>query len=85
MSYCRKTNDSDVYVYGSAIKLVCCNCSIMYDADVEFDKYSEMIAHLKRHESHGHKVPARCFDSLEKDKEIEGDIYNKKFKKRFKK
>jgi hypothetical protein len=92
VSYCRKGDDSDVYLYrcigpngpeyvlpGDELPqhltaLRCHECLLMpalTDADREWDREhyttasgSEMLAHLERHQSLGHRVPAAAFARL---------------------
>lgn len=71
MSYCIIGNESDVYVYGDEDHLVCAG----HITQFRTGSYQEMIRHLKEHQEKGEIVPDRCFDVLQKERLIKGDIY----------
>ncbi len=86
MSFCRWTEDSNLYIYQSPSDIVCCCClrSLMPGVenftgdhgeclDVRFTKISEMIAHVEWHISLGDKVPEKVIPALNKVIEDEGD------------
>jgi hypothetical protein len=74
MSYCRRSSDSDVYVYSSVDELVCFGCRLA-DPSHHFTtvKRSGMVAHLRDHESRGDKVPGKAFNRLEDEMREIGD------------
>lgn len=60
MSYCRWSEDSDVYVYEREVKAsewVCCGCAA-------FPTREAMIEHLREHEERGHRVPVAAIARL---------------------
>lgn len=88
MSYCRFSQDSDIYVYGAKNKLVCCQCK--FDKDYETSSYTEMIVHCVHHIRDGDKVKDVVFERLMRDAFVNGcDKYDLKnfsnIKKDFKK
>lgn len=75
MSYARHgVFGSDVYVYHGD-GLHCCECLIDDGGQYDTDEWAEMIAHLKEHVKHGHCVPQRTFDRLERELKS-GEIEN---------
>lgn len=64
MSYCRMGEDSDVYVIRSGDRWIC-YCDLACN---ESDRPEEMISHLLRHRSFGHKVPQRAIERLNADR-----------------
>ena len=57
MSYCRWSEESDIYLYPSVEgPIVCCGCSISPGSQ-EFSSYAEVSHHLAMHVKAGDKVP----------------------------
>lgn len=81
MSYVRFGKDSDVYVYGAALDLECCGCSLLQDNKSLFGGFyntnsrSAMIEHLKLHKRRGDKVPPRVFKRLKEEINQIGEYY----------
>ena len=74
MSYVRfGTEDSGVYVYLSTDGVECCMCGLDGMDHASFHRFSDAMAHLKRHEEAGHVVPGFVYESLECDMERSGD------------
>lgn len=76
MSYCRRSEQSDIYLYGDVGGYVCCCVCILdvYDgASAKLYTYSDAIAHVKEHIRVGHKVPDEVLEQLEADRADEGD------------
>lgn len=75
MSYARKGDESDVYVYGGAPSFVCCACpraAASYDSHYA-DTPGEMVAHLIEDARAGHLVPEDAIIALLDDQlRIEG-------------
>lgn len=75
MSYCRFSEESEVYVYHSVNgRFICCGCCLMEPVGAglvhyerSYGKREQLIEHLKKHIAAGHKVPARVFDRLEQE------------------
>jgi hypothetical protein len=68
MSYCRTSEDSDVYMYhhgGGWIE--CVGCQLI------FETRTAAITHLKEHIKNGDKVPKRAIELLEQEMIEEGD------------
>jgi hypothetical protein len=58
MSYARWGAESDVYVFGTGDRLICCECTLdVVDGSFICDTPLEMIAHLVTHVVAGHRVP----------------------------
>lgn len=69
MSYCRFSENSDVYMYLSATtgKIICCWCRLdspLTEPDPALDGPQEAIAHLLRHQVGGDNVPTHAFEAL---------------------
>lgn len=68
MSYCRFTNDSDVYLYRLTDgRFECCACHLLGERDKEFprfDTHRETILHLIQHLRSGDMVPDYAFEQL---------------------
>lgn len=66
MSYCRFSNESDVYVFPATYGgITCCACSLAYEGlIVNYKTPIEMLAHLARHYEAGHIVPASAINRL---------------------
>ena len=68
MSYARMST-ADVYVFATGeltnLKWTCCMCGVL-ENDPYFATRSEMIAHLKLHEVHGHST-GTAIDDLESE------------------
>jgi hypothetical protein len=69
MSYCRWSDDSDVYLFMAGDGLHCCGCRLTGLRFEEFinDSYREMIDHLDRHTSAGQRVPADAIHDLSQE------------------
>lgn len=65
MSYCRKSKDSDVYVYFSD-QYVCGECELQF-ADVRLETPIQMLEHLVRHRKQGDLVPDAAIERLQQD------------------
>lgn len=70
MSYARWGNNSSVYVYahcGGGIE--CCGCWLETKpyTSLRFYTSGEMIEHLNKHKSVGHKVPDYCYEGILED------------------
>lgn len=59
MSYCRKGEDSDVYVIASGSGWVC-YCKPVFSTDYMVG----LINHLRAHERRGERVPAKVYERL---------------------
>lgn len=73
MSYCRTGDDSDVYVVYNAHGYNCLGCSLTPDyqwPDACFETPDEMLSHLSSHKKAGEKVPKRCIERINHDKEF---------------
>lgn len=90
MSFVRfGVEDSSVYLYESAstLNFVCCDCTLSeqttsgFYSDVEFEKVSQLIEHLKDHEAEGDTVPQMAYDNL-KRRQKQGDDNRAKKKER---
>lgn len=73
MSYCR-FGEGDVYVFHTAGSpgLECCAC-ILSPHSRRFVTRSEMVEHLREHESAGHSVPGDVIPNLEAEIAAIGD------------
>ena len=76
MSFVRFGEDnSDVYVYESAMGLECCGCKLNKTLEFKyFSLYSEMIEHLQLHQDQGHQVPEFVFVELRESKLHDGNL-----------
>ena len=63
MSYCRLGADSDVYLYDSSDRIVCCWCRLG-GGDFHAASYQEMFWHLVRHRSAGHRLPEGLLETF---------------------
>ncbi len=71
MSYCRFSDHSDVYVYGSPDRrYTCCVCSL--SKIWGHATAADMMTHLEEHIAAGHQVPQYAIDRLQGDIEWEG-------------
>jgi len=61
VSYARRNEESDVYVYDTGEDINCQWCILGEDF---FGDRSAMIEHLRLHQAVGHKVPQAAFDRL---------------------
>jgi hypothetical protein len=76
MSYCRFSDESDVYVYSDVGGwLSCCSCALVDDSQ-QWRHFSTdaMIAHLREHIAAGHDVPDDVILALEAHRE-ENDTF----------
>jgi len=74
MSYCRWSEDSDVYfIHNVNGYLECVGCEIEGKGSNQFIFRRDAIRHLRVHTSWGHKVPGYAFDRLESELEEEGN------------
>ena len=65
MSYCRMSEESDVYVYPSIHGIKCCSCKLLPDwEDFNTLQAPNMLLHLLEHVRQGHKVPDHAFIRL---------------------
>lgn len=56
MSYCRFTENSDLYIYPDGFGgLVCCACTLK--GSFRTKSRDKMIAHIRQHKKNGDKVP----------------------------
>lgn len=67
MSYCRFSEDSDVYMYLSQNGIECCGCSLYPGFGQDFDSAELAMAHLREHQDVGHRVPEYAFEKLKYD------------------
>ena len=81
MSYCRLSDESDVYVYGARTVLVCCRCSLTGE-EFSAEKRTEMVRHLDEHVRAKHSVPKRVFGRLKEEIREEGDIYGRPLRRK---
>lgn len=78
MSYCRFSNDSDIYLFcNTAGYYECCACKL---AKREWDSFTcktrkAIINHLDKHLKAGHKVPPRSFARLFKEQKLENPSF----------
>jgi hypothetical protein len=84
MSYCRWSDDSDVYIYEVVAGGVeCCACWLLNPQpgtapaidrpSARIMTRSALIAHLLEHRAAGHKVPAGLIDGIREDLATSGD------------
>ena len=74
MSYCRKGNDSDLYVLSTGYGFECVSCLLrskyegynMHMSTVRKTR-KQMLKHLSEHEAAGHKVPKRAITRLQNE------------------
>lgn len=69
MSYCRFSDESDVYVFVNIQnKWECCRCAFRsapgHAESKIVDTVQEMISHLGEHKKFGHKVPEEVIGKL---------------------
>lgn len=64
MTYCRRGEDSDVYVVKSGDRWICF-CKLVKN---EAERPEDMITHLLIHRSLLHKVPQQAIDRLQRDR-----------------
>ena len=65
MSYCRASNQSDVYIHPRTHgTIVCVGCSLDADENVGFATREAALMHLIDHRVAGHKVPNQAFRKL---------------------
>lgn len=70
MSYCRFSEDSDVYMYPSVEGIVCCACRLNskdkwgWYPDKVLNNTKEALKYLKEHIYDRHKVPKYVSDRL---------------------
>lgn len=63
MSYCRKNNESDIYLYHNGDSFVCHGCILCGehsdDEPINVEMYStaQLMRHAEAHHNAGHKVP----------------------------
>lgn len=72
MSYCRMSDTSDVYVYGSEKGYVCSWCELdgKYDNDSDgtiFQTPQDIVNHLLEHRKIGNQVPQYAIDTLQSE------------------
>lgn len=74
MSYCRFSDDSEVYMYPFSIgKIICCACRLNekdkwgWYPDTVLNNEKEALKHLKEHIYAGHKVPKYATDRLKEE------------------
>ncbi len=66
MSYCRKNEESDVYMYATESDIVCQECKIISGKDdICCPNAYKALRHLLWHRREGHKVPQSAIDRLE--------------------
>ena len=76
MSYCRRSDESDVYMVGTKDHLECLACEFFKKRySPTFKRRSIAIFHLARHKAAGHKVLKGAVDRLWKEIEEVGDDY----------
>jgi hypothetical protein len=63
MSYCRFSNDCDVYIFPSGDGIHCCACQLGDDT-VIVETSAEMLAHVEMHLAAGHRVPGYAIERL---------------------
>ena len=76
MSYCRFSEDSDVYLYPHVYgNYQCCACKLG-EMDILLT-LEEVLKHLQAHRNAGHKVPEYAFERVEAEiKELDPDYDN---------
>jgi len=68
MSYCKKSADSDLYVYCDGGFYHCCGCELTPSPECcELSTLEELRDHLWAHRSAGHLVPQRAIDRVERE------------------
>ena len=70
MSYCRKAPDSDIYMFpmydeSNTLSIVCYECPLNHGDSMLYDTPSEALAHLRHHQSVGHKVRESAIQRLQ--------------------
>ena len=78
MSYCRFSEDSDVYLYPHVYgDYVCCACRLRetFGSTVLFT-LEEVLEHLQAHQDVGHKVPEYAFERIKAEIEELGPEYD---------
>jgi hypothetical protein len=73
MSYCRWSDDSDVYVYDDICGAIACRECILLGRSQYFESRADAVAHLRAHEDAGHKVPDGVIEEIESDAARFGD------------
>lgn len=64
MSYCRFSNESDVYMYRHVDGFIrCCSCKLTAK-DPALNTEREALNHLDEHKRFGHRVPQYAIDRL---------------------
>lgn len=75
MAYCRRSETSDVYMYGHVDGYIHCGlCSMSGVSTTIFSTRSAAIRHLRKHRDQGDKVPDGAFDKLIEDIATSGDL-----------
>jgi hypothetical protein len=70
VSYCRKSDTSDVYVIRHFDGKWECFCS---EKNTVFSTRTDAISHLQQHVARGHRVPQRAFDRLVRERAAVGE------------
>lgn len=70
MSYCRFTDDSDVYMYPTHGVVECCLCALNDGHTLVLQTTQQAIEHLREHAADGDKVPQRAFERLETEAKL---------------
>lgn len=75
MSYCRWSNDSDIYLYhDSCGYMVCCLCQLdTVPTDRKFISREKVIAHLETHLAIGDNIPDYVIQELHDEILVKGD------------
>lgn len=68
MSYCRISDESDIYMYPTAVGIVCCSCRLSegYES-VQFGTAWVALEHLLEHKRVGHRVSLYAIKRLKKE------------------
>ncbi len=76
MSYCRRGEDSDLYIYMSGDVWICHCCP--FQGEECFNTLAELKAHVQRHIDAGHKVPTNMvMGRIEYEMENEATIFDR--------
>jgi len=73
MSYCRWSEDSDVYVIQSGDVIECLGCSLKAIEATEFIFRRDAIRHLETHIELGHRVPESAIRRLRREIQLSGN------------
>ncbi len=78
MAYCRKSDTSDVYMYGHVDGFIhCALCDLTKTSMTIFNTRSAAIRHLRKHRDYGNRIDEQAIDRLIEEIASKGDTVRK--------